>query len=76
MLTPDGQGTLTKPSLSLLITADVGAGGIPPSAVADTQQGRYDMHLHVGDMACEWPRIPTRGSLLFSIHHPIDAWMT
>ena len=42
-------------SLSLLITADVGAGGLPPSAVDDAKRGRFDMHLHVGDMAYDFP---------------------
>ena len=42
-------------SLSLLITADVGAGGLPPSAVGDAKRGRFDMHLHVGDMAYDFP---------------------
>jgi len=37
--------------LSLLITADVGAGSIPPAAVAEAATGEYDMHLHAGDMA-------------------------
>ena len=42
-------------SLSLLITADVGAGEIPPSAIADATRGRFDMHLHVGDIAYDMP---------------------
>ena len=45
----------TSDSLSLLITADVGAGGIPPSAIADAAKGRFDMHLHVGDIAYDMP---------------------
>ena len=42
-------------SLSLLITADVGLGGIPSSAIADAATGRFDMHLHVGDIAYDMP---------------------
>ena len=42
-------------TLSLLITADVGASGLPPSAVKDAMQGRFDMHLHAGDIAYDMP---------------------
>ena len=42
-------------SLSLLITADVGAGNIPASAIADAGRGRFDMHLHAGDIAYDMP---------------------
>ena len=42
-------------TLSLLITADVGASGLPPSAVTDAMAGRFDMHLHAGDIAYDMP---------------------
>eukprot|EP01047_Picozoa_sp_COSAG01_P013604 COSAG01_NODE_645_length_14553_cov_32.925227_1_plen_621_part_00 len=38
-------------SLSLLITADVGEGGIPPAAISEAQKGMYDLYLHAGDIA-------------------------
>lgn len=42
-------------TMSLLITADVGASGLPPSAVKDAMNGRFDMHLHAGDIAYDMP---------------------
>jgi hypothetical protein len=38
-----------------VITADVGAGGIPPSAIVDAAKGRFHMHLHAGDIAYDMP---------------------
>ena len=33
----------------------MGAGGLPPSALADAARGRFDLHLHAGDIAYDMP---------------------
>ena len=32
-----------------------GVDGIPASAITDAQAGRFDMHMHVGDIAYDMP---------------------